>query len=74
MSVLMPLTDEQAALIAPYLDQAEASAQAGKPGMVVGQFTRSEMKVGFIPHEKAIKMAKRTNGKPVLMRDFEGTT
>lgn len=49
------LDEDQIALMQPLMDKARDAGESGKPGFLCAQIFDNEMRVFFIPHEKALK-------------------
>lgn len=65
------LTEKQTAMIAELFDAVDRAYEAGNPGMIAGQFFRSDngegfIDVGFIDGDKAKAMLKAM-GQPAIM-------
>ncbi|MES9841193.1 MAG: hypothetical protein ABW134_11625 [Candidatus Thiodiazotropha endolucinida] len=57
--MIVELTEEQMAEVAPLLAKASKDSEAGKPGIVIAQVFSDAIQVGFLPHEKA-KLFEKT--------------
>ena len=56
--MFLPLNAAQLECLKPFFAHVKAEADAGRPGMLIAQigfFENTEMKVGFLRHEVAVK-------------------
>jgi len=58
-TVYIDMTNEQLEAIRPVIKIAIEADNAGSPGMVVGQIAGEKIKVGFLPHDIALPLAKK---------------
>lgn len=57
-TMFLPLNEAQLECLRPFFEHVKAEHDAGRPGMLVAQigfFDNTEMKVGYLPHEVAVK-------------------
>jgi hypothetical protein len=57
-SILLPLTEEQARLLAPHFEYVKREFERGRPGILAAQVGQNPagvatIRVGFMPHESA---------------------
>lgn len=71
--IILNLTEEQKAKIAPVMLKALMASEDGKPGMVLAQITGDNMVVGFLPHDRAINLSVKNDGRPKTIRTILST-
>ena len=60
---LVELTDEQMEQLAPFFDVIAELDEAGTPGMFVAQVFALKMRVGIVPHDRALKIQEIMGGE-----------
>lgn len=53
--MIVLLTEEQTAQVAPVIEKAELASAAGQPGMCFAQVYDDHIVVGYLEHDKAVK-------------------
>lgn len=64
-SKVIRLTKSQREAVAPLLEYLAQAEREDKPGMLVAQVFRSEMRVGVLSHEAGLLIQKHVNPKGV---------